>query len=181
MQSQAQIMAPKSRVLELQASAVLNEMYCNILRKQLAYQEEKKNKPKGKGRLVGDGLPRLLTGDEFYERVCEFTKAQEREEREKAARKVARVDRQGVMAAWRERETIRKAENRAKSERHQAAVKAWESRKAAAKAAKKKFLEIKPKREALAAPEPKPSNVAAGEESKEDEGEDEIDDDNNKY
>jgi hypothetical protein len=37
--------------------------------------EKKKNTPKGVGKLVGDRLPRLLSSDEFYERV-EFTEAE---------------------------------------------------------------------------------------------------------
>ena len=61
-------------MLELQASNVLNEMYCDLLRHQLAHQEGKKTQRKGTGKLVGDGLPRLLSGDDVYEKVVEFTK-----------------------------------------------------------------------------------------------------------
>ncbi|TFK19805.1 hypothetical protein FA15DRAFT_547109, partial [Coprinopsis marcescibilis] len=67
----------KQCMVELQASNVLNETYCNKLHFQLAMKEEKaKNKGQRRGKLMGDGLPRMLTGDEFYERVVQFTEWQ---------------------------------------------------------------------------------------------------------
>ena len=41
-----------------------------------------------KGKLMEDGLPKLLTGDEFYEKVVEFTKWQ----RDQEAVKVVKAD-----------------------------------------------------------------------------------------
>ncbi|KIJ59142.1 hypothetical protein HYDPIDRAFT_101249 [Hydnomerulius pinastri MD-312] len=75
----------KKRVITLQAQAVLNEVYCNKLWFQLAFKEEKLANPDAPGKLVEDGLPRLLSGDEFYERVVEFTQWQKEKELEKAA------------------------------------------------------------------------------------------------
>ena len=57
----------------------MNEIYCNKLCFQLAYKEEKQDHLKGK--LIGDGLPKMLMGDEFYEWVVEFTKSQQKQER----------------------------------------------------------------------------------------------------
>ncbi|KAG1795027.1 uncharacterized protein HD556DRAFT_1217952, partial [Suillus plorans] len=68
--------ALKQRVITLQASNILNEMYCSKLRSQLANQESKKHGGKDSGKILGDGLPRLLSGDEFYEQVVEFEAAQ---------------------------------------------------------------------------------------------------------
>jgi hypothetical protein len=48
---------------------------------QLAQQEEKKGKKKRTALLVGDGLPRLLSGDAFY--IAALTKETELEEVEK--------------------------------------------------------------------------------------------------
>ncbi|KZP23536.1 hypothetical protein FIBSPDRAFT_684112, partial [Athelia psychrophila] len=127
--SEARVQAHYSRVLQLQASAVLNQMYCDLLRKQLTHKEEEKKKGKGKGRLVGDGMPRLLTSDEFYERVVEFQAAQEREDTEKAVRKAARKDRDGVLGPWRDRETARKARNVAIRDRNRKAATDWEEAK----------------------------------------------------
>jgi hypothetical protein len=85
------------QVLELQAANVLNEMYCSMLRGQLAHYKKRKNTPKGMGELVGDRLPRLLSGDEFYEQVVEFTDRQKRMELEKAEWNEAREGRPEVM------------------------------------------------------------------------------------
>ena len=46
-------------------------MFSDHLSGQLAAQEEKQNKNKKKGQLNGDGLPRLLVGDKFYNHVVE--------------------------------------------------------------------------------------------------------------
>jgi hypothetical protein len=71
-----------------------------MIQGQLAHYEEKKDKSKEMGKLVGDGLPRRLSGDEFYEQVVEFTDRQKRAEREKAEQKEARVGRAEVMKEW---------------------------------------------------------------------------------
>jgi hypothetical protein len=57
---------------------------------------------------MGDGLPCLLSGDWFYERVVEFEAWQQREEREKEARLEAREERGEALAKWREQEEERK-------------------------------------------------------------------------
>ena len=75
--------------IELQASNILNEAYCGKLKWHLTRQENKKDK--GKGTLVGDGLPWVLTGDAFYEAVVEFKKAKVAEERDAEMKKDARV------------------------------------------------------------------------------------------
>ena len=62
---------------ELQASNILNEAYTERLWKALEAKEEKRGKKKGI-KLVGDGLPKLLSGDEFYE----LAQAKEKELRE---------------------------------------------------------------------------------------------------
>ncbi|KAF8869294.1 hypothetical protein CPB85DRAFT_1184121, partial [Mucidula mucida] len=82
-ESEAEQLHLCQRTIELQAANILNEVYCKSLRKRLAFQDEKKRKGKGKGKLVGDGLLVLLTSDEFYERVVEFEKAQIQKERGK--------------------------------------------------------------------------------------------------
>ncbi|KAF8976512.1 hypothetical protein BDQ17DRAFT_1267258, partial [Cyathus striatus] len=66
-------------LVHAQASNLLNEMYCKKIQVELATKEQKKNK-KGKGRLMGDGLPRTLSGDEFYQQVVVFTDNQQQEE-----------------------------------------------------------------------------------------------------
>jgi hypothetical protein len=79
-------------------------LYCNVLRGQLTHHENKKNAPAGKGWLVGDGMPHLLSGDEFYEKVVEFMKEQEKTEREKKVRLQAQGKRAEAMKGWKERD-----------------------------------------------------------------------------
>jgi len=65
----------KAELIRVQSSVVLQAMFCERLSSQLAAQEEKqKSTHKRKGKLIGDGLPRLLTGDEFHGRVVEHEK-----------------------------------------------------------------------------------------------------------
>ncbi|KZP27717.1 hypothetical protein FIBSPDRAFT_669621, partial [Athelia psychrophila] len=63
--------ALRLRVINLQASSILNEGYWERLRGQLAFQKDKKAGRKKKGKLMGDGLPVLLTRDVFFEKVVE--------------------------------------------------------------------------------------------------------------
>ncbi|KAK0431598.1 hypothetical protein EV421DRAFT_1852996 [Armillaria borealis] len=73
----------------MQAANVLNEMYCRVLRKHLANYDKKKQQAKKSGTLVGDGLPRLLLSDVFYELVCDHEERQRVAEQEKEARSEA--------------------------------------------------------------------------------------------
>ncbi|KAG6328433.1 hypothetical protein ID866_10657 [Astraeus odoratus] len=66
--AEATNVALKQWLITLHASNILNEMYCAKLHSQLAQHERKKGR-KGKGKVLGDGLPWLLSGDEFYNKV----------------------------------------------------------------------------------------------------------------
>ncbi|KAF8995505.1 hypothetical protein BDQ17DRAFT_1211977, partial [Cyathus striatus] len=66
----------QGRLVHAQASNLLNEMYCKKVQVELASKENKKKK-KGLGKLMGDGLPRMLSGDEFYQKVVERTEQQQ--------------------------------------------------------------------------------------------------------
>ncbi|KAJ7754670.1 hypothetical protein DFH07DRAFT_743702 [Mycena maculata] len=61
-EQQAKNKVQKSQMVAMQSALVLNGAYCDLVRG--------KNKKK-KGRLVGDGLPRLLTAREACRRVRE--------------------------------------------------------------------------------------------------------------
>lgn len=167
----------KKRIINLQASNVLNEIYCNKLQFQLAYKEEKKAKEDMKGRLAGDGLPKMLTGDEFYERVVEFTKWQKDQEREKEERREETLGYKEEVEMWKKLEDERKAKNKALSEKYHTAVAAWQKRREAAKAKGKLslFKDLKPKMgpKFKAIPKPKKRRQAAKvlEDGGEDEGE----------
>jgi hypothetical protein len=163
------------RVIDLQASNILNEIYCNKLRFQLAYKEGKKDQLGGK--LVGDGLPKMLTGDVFYERVVEFTKWQQEQEKQKAERRVDTAGYKLELAAWKDKEKERKTKNKERSEAYHAEVAAWNERKAAAKAKgnSRQFKELRPKLGPLlkAVPKPKRAVDVDGDEEDDAEGEQE--------
>ncbi|KIK78359.1 hypothetical protein PAXRUDRAFT_16915 [Paxillus rubicundulus Ve08.2h10] len=94
----------------LQAQAVLNEAYCNKLHFQLAFQEEEKKNPGATGKLVKDGLSRLLSGDEFYEKVVEFMKWQKGKETQKETRQAEQEELKAANDEWKKNEAKRKAE-----------------------------------------------------------------------
>jgi hypothetical protein len=100
----------KLRLIDLQAANILNEAYCSRIRGQLAHKEEKGKQIKGKGKLVGDGLPCLLSGDVFYEKVVDAEVGQRREEHEKVARKELREDRAGLLVEWKKQQEKRRAD-----------------------------------------------------------------------
>jgi len=56
---------------------VLQGMFCDRLLSQLASLQEEKKQGKKCEQLVGDRLPRLLTGDAFYTSIIEHQKAAE--------------------------------------------------------------------------------------------------------
>ncbi|KIJ08197.1 hypothetical protein PAXINDRAFT_60948, partial [Paxillus involutus ATCC 200175] len=118
--------AYKQRVITLQAQTVLNEAYCNKLHFQLAFQEEKKKNPGAPGKLVEDGLPRLLSGDEFYEKVVEFTKWQKEKEVQKETRQAEREELKAANDEWKKNEAKRKVENAARREHFHAAKTTWQ-------------------------------------------------------
>ncbi|KIK53092.1 hypothetical protein GYMLUDRAFT_112751, partial [Collybiopsis luxurians FD-317 M1] len=62
----------KTEMIVMQSGMVLNNTYCDILKNQLEAQEESR-KRKMKKCLMGDGLPRLLSSEEFVNRVIQFT------------------------------------------------------------------------------------------------------------
>ncbi|KAJ7468837.1 hypothetical protein B0H11DRAFT_1732033 [Mycena galericulata] len=116
----------------MQSALVLNGAYCDLVRGQLAAQEESKKK-KRKGRLVGDGMPRLLTSTEFVRRVEAFHKESEVKEAELAKRKATWAERNDGLVKWKALERIRVEENKGIQAIHQADVKAWEEERDRAK------------------------------------------------
>jgi hypothetical protein len=164
--------ALRQHLMEVQASNVLNEMYCAKLRGQLA-SYEKKGKKGGKGKLMGDVLPCFLSGDVFNEKVVEFETRQRQDRREKASRREAREGIAEALALWKEEEKARKQRNVVRRERYQEAVKEWEQERDAVKAPKRRFRVVKPTQEGIEKPVARPKPSSAAKESSEDEEDDE--------
>lgn len=125
------------QVIDLQASNILNKLYCNKLRFQLAYKEEKKGKDSERGKLISDGLPKMLTSNEFHERIVEFTRWQKEKEVEKEVRKKAGEEYQEELMVWKMAEEERKKKNDEIKEKYHEAVITWEKQKDEAKKAGK--------------------------------------------
>ena len=74
----------------------------------------------------GDGMPRLLTRDDFYQKVVEHNEAQEQAEAEKETRRLARENRAAEKAEWKREDDARKARNADRKAQWKEAVKEWE-------------------------------------------------------
>lgn len=105
-ESEAENEQYRSRLLQLQASNVLNENHCRSLQRKLAHQEAKKSKKK-KGRVLGSGLPVLLTRPELIAAVVEKDEEQKREEAKKEVREKAMERRRDEIKEWEQQVAIR--------------------------------------------------------------------------
>lgn len=93
---------------------------------------------------MGDGLPCLLTGDVFYERVVEAEAVQRREAREKQERQEKQGERAEALVEWRRAEEARKEVITSRRVAWEAEKKEWEAEKVLAKAENRKFTTKKP-------------------------------------
>ena len=125
---------------------------------------------------MGDGLPILLLDDVFYKKVVEFEARKCREVQEKEAKKQGRAALARALLEWKREEEARKIRNNRHQKIHQKAVAVWEDEKKAAKAVKKLFKKLKPKKEALESPVPRPKMTDLPEGSNEDDENDNSDD-----
>ena len=154
-ESQSQNIRTEVHAFELQASNILNEAYAERLCAKLAAQEEKCNKKKST-KLVGDGLPQLLSGDEFYELVQEKEKEMRKIAREKERKKDGRVLYKAAVEEWEVVEQERRDAKALAAAMLKKAVKAWEKKWDSAKAKGTRFTLIKPKGGPATKATPKP-------------------------
>lgn len=96
-------------------------------------------------RLLGDGMPKVLSGDEFYEKAVKHQKRREEEEKRKelsrAVRQKNAEDSQVFKASLEQRKQLVQARRLAFTQEK----KDWEERKARARAEQRPFTEQKPK------------------------------------
>ena len=145
----------KTALLGMQSSAILHVMYCDRLTEQLAAQEERQKK-KRKGQLNGDGLPKLLTGDEFYTRVVEHEKAIEQDKADRENRQKQREAQPQLMASWKKADEARKERNNVQKEAYHEALRLWEAERDLAKFENRRSGWKKPTRGELEKAEKKP-------------------------
>lgn len=108
---------------------------------------------------MGDGLPKLLSGDAFYEKVVEFTRWQQEEASKKAEKGEGRKAYKSAIEEWEKKEADRKKAVDAQQVRYHAATEEWQAARDAAKAAgtSKSFKTPKPKLGTLPKALPKPT------------------------
>ena len=109
-------------------------MYTSKLQAHLQAQEEdKKAKQKKWKKLMGDRMPRLYDGDEFYNCIVKMEEEMEKEEKEKEEWRHICEQHTEVLVAWKKEGEERKAHNEKQQQLHQAAVKDWEGERDQAK------------------------------------------------
>jgi len=141
-------------------------MFCDRLSSQLAAQEEKqRNAKKKKGKLFGDGLPRLLTGDDFFDRVVDFENTAAEEEIAREDRRKKRDERAEVMTAWKRAEALRLERNKTRRQTFKDDLGAWEVERDLAKLEKRRTRWNQPKLGKLEPRSPKPTFEDTGEEA----------------
>ncbi|KAJ6611303.1 hypothetical protein B0H10DRAFT_1809855, partial [Mycena sp. CBHHK59/15] len=102
------------------------------IRGQLATQEKRKNRHK-KGRLVGDGLPRLLTSRAFVRRVIKFEEAATAKAAALKERKATRAEKAEILNTWKALDADRKKQNDEIQSNWQADVVLWKAESVLAK------------------------------------------------
>lgn len=155
--------AQHGALLGVQACMVLQSLYCERLRGQLFAKETNSKRKKGGGKLLGDGLPRCLTADDFFAKVQEFVEKQAQDEVARARRKEDRGHHTAALANWKRLEDERKKRESVKSKEYAEATEQWKAEKLLARAEKRKPRLQKPVRalQEPAIPKPlRPSEVA---------------------
>ena len=158
----------------LQAQVVLQDLYVGTVHAELQSQEEKKSKGKSK-KLNVDGLPKLLDGDKFYQRVVEDNERRKLEEAEKVRKQAAWGAAAEVKKKWEEEEEARKLCNNEATDAWQEAVKLWEIERDRAKEARQRPRWKKPGKPKVEPQKPKTwtkkgaSQQAAADEAEDDE------------
>ncbi|KAG6378306.1 hypothetical protein JVT61DRAFT_14027 [Boletus reticuloceps] len=125
----------KADLLRAQSAMVLQSVYCTRIKGQLAAREEKEHTRRvKKAKLMGDGLPRYLTGDEFYHQVAENEKRQVEGERRQEVQQKQQDEQAEAIAIWRQAESSHIERNKACRQEHQEVLAVWNNEKDQAKA-----------------------------------------------
>ena len=162
----------------MQSTIVLQSMYCDRISEQLAAQDEAK-KARKEGWLVGNGLPRLLTGDKFYQRVVDHERAAVQDKVANENRRKQKEQRSALLAEWKEVEEARKQRNKEQKAAYREQLALWTEEKERAKQESRQAQWKKPTMGKLEKPLPKPACGRAevdGDEGDEDEEHSDMDD-----
>ncbi|KAG6374180.1 hypothetical protein JVT61DRAFT_4833 [Boletus reticuloceps] len=109
-------------------------------------------------KLVGDGLPRLLMGDEFYKRVINHEKAMEDEKVMSKIHRKQKEQQSNLFLAWKEADDARKKRNKEQKTAYHQQLTLWNHEREQAKTERRQVSWVKPKLGKLEAPLPKPGS-----------------------
>ncbi|PBK77859.1 hypothetical protein ARMSODRAFT_839605, partial [Armillaria solidipes] len=130
-------------------------LYCKKVQHQLAQKEMRKSH-----RLRGDGMPQLLTGNEFYKQVVEHEANQDQEQTEKESHHAEKESRANAyviaMGEWTKADEEHQEHNRQKKENWRKALMEWEVERDLAKAEHHRCQWNKPKQPRMERAAPKP-------------------------
>ncbi|PBK94779.1 hypothetical protein ARMGADRAFT_878218, partial [Armillaria gallica] len=110
----------------MQATTVIQNVYVGESHLQLQEQEERKKRLKKQTRIMGDGMAKLVTGDEFTKCVEEHEQEGIDEQEAKDARAELMEHYKTAIKKWEEREKQRSIRNEKKEARFCSALAAWE-------------------------------------------------------
>lgn len=131
---------------ELRANMVLQSIYCERLRGQLHARESVGKEKKGSGKLLGDGLPRILTGDDFVKKVQEFAQRQLEEEDARLQKRQEREQYASLLAKWKLLDGARKQKDKARTAEFKEEMRCWKEEQRIAKTEKRRPAWNKPVR-----------------------------------
>ena len=149
-------------------------------------REQKEAGKKATGKLIGDGLPRVLTDDKFVEEVAKHDQAQKRKAEEKEERKAEKERHAKAMERWKEACRARDERVKVQKEQYHRALEEWEDERQQAKAERRRIgwqkptlgpVEKKPERPKRVQVQPA-DDEGSDREEPEDESETEMDYDN---
>ncbi|KAK0430607.1 hypothetical protein EV421DRAFT_1661402, partial [Armillaria borealis] len=106
-ESQDIIQQQKLQIRGMQATMVIQNVYVGDSHLQLQEHEERKKRPKKRTRIMGDGMAKLMTGDEFTQCVEEHEQEGIDEQKAKDARVELMEHYKMAIKEWEEREKQR--------------------------------------------------------------------------
>ncbi|KAG9101529.1 hypothetical protein FS749_006099 [Ceratobasidium sp. UAMH 11750] len=136
------------------AQMALQSLYCTRLRGQLAGKQDSQKQKHG--RLLGDGMPVVLTSDELHRRAVEQQEQKQREHEHREAVAEAKRQHKEATERWKEKDNERIKRNQERAERWKDDVNAWNTEKEFAKLEKRKPRWLKPSKPKVEKGSPKP-------------------------
>ena len=143
-ESEARNQAQKQSRINLQATVILQGGYLNEVHQRMYNREQKEAGKKATGKLIGDGLPRVLTDDKFVEEVAKHDQAQKRKAEEKEERKAEKERHAKAMERWKEACRARDERVKVQKEQYHRALEEWEDERQQAKAERQRIGWQKP-------------------------------------